>query len=357
MRITVNDGSGREVYAGSGFIVGEDGIIATSCSVLSEWYQDVQNTLTVAIPGREAVPLDDVLFYNRRKNVAIIKISADGLVSLKLDTDHKFKKGEEAIVLSPFESGSKVTRVRIKSISGEFSEIAVPISPEMSGSPVFARKGGVTGIATLLLKKGRKLGGIIAAQEIKNQMVRYRKYVKRSQMPKIPSSRPHTSAERMMSEKSKTQIPQKSDDILNSYLAGCDQERHQLYADAIGSFKEAIILKPDYGEAHVELGNVYYKVGRYADAKDSYREALRIMPGDLPLYNKLGTVLILLGEYKQAIDTFKEAVKIDPKNAEAYFNLGIAYFLDGDKSAATSVLKVLKELDRNRAQSLFEVLD
>ncbi len=355
--ITVNDKYGREVVSGSGFIVGEDGIIATTCSVLSAWYQDVQNTMTVAIPGKEDIPLDDVLSYNCRKNVALIKINAKGLPLIKLAIDHKFKKGEDVIVLSPFESGYKVTRSKIISISGEFSRIIAPVTSEMSGSPVLTWKGEVIGIATFLPKKEKKLSGIIAAQEIKNQLVRYRKYVKRFQTVRTPSSRPHISSERIVSEKCKTQIAKKPDVILNRYLIGCDQMRHQMYKDAIESFKEYIIMKPDDGEAYVNLGNAYYKVGRYDDATYSYREAIRITPRDLSLYNKLGTVLIIHGEYKQAIDVFKEAVNIDSKNAEAYFNLGIAYFLYGDKSAAANVQKVLKELDRKRAQSLFELLD
>jgi tetratricopeptide (TPR) repeat protein len=357
VNITVNNKNGRQVDSGNGFIVGEDGIIVTTCSVLSGWYQDVQNTMTVAIPGKEAIPLDDVLSYNCRRNVALIKINAKGLPSLKLAIDHKFKKGEDVIVLSPFESGSKVTRSKIISISGEFSKTTATVTPEMSGSPVLTGKGEVIGIATFLLKKEKKLSVIIAAQEIKNRLVRYRKYVKRFQTVRTPSSRPHISSERIVSEKGKTQIAEKPDDILNHYLIGCDQMRQQMYTDAIESFKESIIMKPDDGEAYVNLGNVYYKLGSYDDATYSYREAIRITPRDLSLYNKLGTVLIILGEYKQAIDVFKEAVNIDSKNAEAYFNLGIAYFLDGDKSDVTNVQKILKELDMNRAQSLFELLD
>jgi Flp pilus assembly protein TadD len=355
--ITVNDKNGREVDTGSGFVVGEDGIIATTCSVLSGWYQDVQNTLTVAIPGKDAIPLDDVLSYNCRKNVALIKISAKGLPSLKLAIDHKFRKGEDVIVLSLFESGSKVTRGKIKSTFGEFSKTTVSVTPEMSGSPVLTGKGEITGIVTFLLKKGKKLGGIIAAQEIKNQIVRYRKYVKRFQTARTPSSRPHIPSERIVPEKSKTQIAEKPDDILNRYLIGCNQERLQLYTDAIESFKEAIIMKPDYVDAYVNLGNVYYQVGRYTEAVDSYREALRIKPIAPFLYNKLGTILIILGEYKQAINAFDNAVKIDPRNAEAYFNLGIAYLLDGEKLAATNAHKVLKRLDMNRARSLSELFD
>jgi len=357
VQITVTDKTGKEVGKGSGFVIEQDGIIATSCSILSDWYQDVQNKMTIAVPGQESFPLDDVLLYDRRKNVALIKISAKGLPSLKLDVNHKFKKGEDVIVLSPSIGESPKIRGKIKDVSGWFSEITVPLTAEISGSPVITGKGEVIGIATTLLRKGKNLSGVVAAQEIKNQLAKYRDYVKRFQKIKTLSSHSHIPTGGRIQEKSENQITKKTDDYMHYYLTGCDQMRLLMYEDAIESFQQAIAVKPDFGEAYVNLGNVYYKLGKYTDAKASYREAMRITPGVPSLNTKLGTVLILLGEYKQAIESFNEAVKIDPKNAEAYFSLGIAYFLEGDKPAAMNAYKVLKELDRNRAEGLLEILD
>jgi Flp pilus assembly protein TadD len=355
--ITVNDNNGKEVGRGTGFVIEQDGIIATSCSVLSFWYEDIQNTMTVTMHDRELFPVNDVLYYDCRKNVALIKIAAKGLSSLKLTTDHKFRKGENVILLSSFVTDSRQIYAKIKGVSGGFSEINISITPERGGSPVLTEKGAVIGIATFLLKKRKKVSGIVAAAEIENQIVRYKKYVKRLQTTQTRPSRLQTPAQKIEPEKSNTQKTEQPDDFMNHYLIGCDQERRQMYASAIESFKEVIAVTPGYGVAYSNLGNVYYKIGRYDDAADSYRQAIRISPGAPSLYTKLGTVLIILGEYKQAIEAFDNAIKIDPKNAEAYFNLGIAYLLDGDRSSARNVHKALKELDKNRDQSLSELLD
>jgi len=352
--ITVNDKHGKEVGTGRGFIIEQDGIIATSCSVLSKWYQDVQNTMTVTIPGKETFPIDDVLSYNCRKNVALIKVTARGLSSLKLARNHKLKKGEGVIVICSSATGTQELHGKIIKVSEKFFETTVPVTPEMAGSPVLTEKGEVVGIVTLLLKKRTKLSSIISAQEIETQLARYKKYVRRFQTMQ-PRSQPLP--QKIVPEKSTIQKTERHDDLMNPYLIGCEQESLQLYADAIESFKEAIAVNPEYSDAYVNLGNVYYKVGRYTEAADSYREAIRIKPITPFLYNKLGTIFIILGEYKQAINAFDNAAKIDPKNAEAYFNLGIAYLLDGDKLAAINAHKVLKRLDMNRAQSLSELLD
>jgi tetratricopeptide (TPR) repeat protein len=354
--ITVSDTNGKEVGKGTGFVVEQDGIIATSCSVLALWYEDIQNTMTVTMQNKELFPVNDVLYYDCRKNVALIKIAAKGLSSLKLTTDHKFRKGENVILLSSFVTDSRQIYAKIKGVSGGFSEINISITPERGGSPVLTEKGAVIGIATFLLKKRKKVSGIVAAAEIENQIVRYKKYVKRFQTTQTRSSRAQPT-QKIEPEISNIQKTEKPDDFMNHYLIGSDQERRQMYASAIESFKEVIAVNPGYGVAYSNLGNVYYKIGRYDDAADSYRQAIRISPGAPSLYTKLGTVLIILGEYKQAIEAFDNAIKIDPKNAEAYFNLGIAYLLDGDRSSARNVHKALKELDKNRDQSLSELLD
>ena len=352
--ITVNDKHGKEVGTGRGFIIEQDGIIATSCSVLSKCYQDVQNTMTVTTAGKETFPIDDVLSYNCRKNVALIKVTARGLSSLKLARNHKLKKGEGVIVIFSSATGTQELHGKIIKVSEKFFETTVPVTPEMAGSPVLTEKGEVVGIVTLLLKKRTKLSSIIPAQEIETQLARYKKYVRRFQTMQ-PRSQPLP--QKIVPEKSTIQKTERHDDLMNPYLIGCEQESLQLYADAIESFKEAIAVNPEYSDAYVNLGNVYYKVGRYAEAADSYREAIRIKPITPFLYNKLGTIFIILGEYKQAINAFDNAAKIDPKNAEAYFNLGIAYLLNGDKLAAINAHTVLKRLDMNRARSLSELLD
>src|SRR4030043_1615979 len=355
--ITVNHRNGQEVGAGSGFIIEQDGIIATSCSVLSKWYQDVQNTMTVTIPGKDTFPIDDVLSYNCRKNVALIKVNAKGLSSIKLARDHKLKKGEGVIIICSAATVTQELHGKIIKVSERFFETTVPVTPEMTGSPVLTEKGEVVGIVTLLLKKKTRLGSITSAQEIADQLARYKKYAKRFQTVKPRSLRSQPLPRKIVPEKSSIQKTEKHDDLMNPYLIGCNQERLQLYEDAIESFKEAIIMKPDYVVAYVNLGNVYYKVGRYTEAADSYREAIKIKPITPFLYNKLGTIFIILGDYKQAINAFDNAAKIDPQNAEAYFNLGIAYLLNGDKLAATNAYKVLKGLDMNRARSLSELFD
>src|SRR4030042_5770261 len=239
--ITVNDRNGQEVGAGSGFIIEQDGIIATSCSVLSKWYQDVQNTMTVTIPGKDTFPIDDVLSYNCRKNVALIKVNAKGLSSIKLARDHKLKKGEGVIIICSAATGTQELHGKIIKVSEKFFETTVPVTPEMTGSPVLTEEGEVIGIVTQPLKKRKNLSRIIPAQEIKTQLARYKKYVRRFQTVKPRPSRSQTLTQKIVSENSAIQKTEKHDDQMNSYLIGCEQERSEEHTSELQSFKEAII--------------------------------------------------------------------------------------------------------------------
>ena len=51
--------------------------------------------------------------------------------------------------------------------------------------------------------------------------------------------------------------------------------------EAIRQFQEAIRLKPDYAEAHSNLGTAFFQQGRADEAIRQYQEALRLKP-DFP---------------------------------------------------------------------------
>ena len=48
--------------------------------------------------------------------------------------------------------------------------------------------------------------------------------------------------------------------------------------EAEASFRQAIELKPDYAEAHSNLGNILKELGRLDEAEASYKKALSIDP-------------------------------------------------------------------------------
>ena len=55
--------------------------------------------------------------------------------------------------------------------------------------------------------------------------------------------------------------------------------RHEKLDDAIAAYREAIRLKPDYAEAHYNLGCVLYDQEKFDEAEAEFAEARRLKPG------------------------------------------------------------------------------
>jgi Flp pilus assembly protein TadD len=111
-------------------------------------------------------------------------------------------------------------------------------------------------------------------------------------------------------------------------LANALAERRQT-ADAVGHYREALRLKPDFSEAHGNLANALAKQGRAEEATREYLEALRLRPSDPFAHNGLGSVLDDQGRVAEAIVHYQEALRIAPEMAEAHNNLGTAFAKQG----------------------------
>lgn len=94
--------------------------------------------------------------------------------------------------------------------------------------------------------------------------------------------------------------------------------------DAIAHYGEALRLKPDYAEAHCNLGMALASLGRTQEAVAHYDEAIRLKPGFAEAHNNLGNALNTLGRRREAIGEFEGALRLRPGYVEAHNNLGCA---------------------------------
>jgi tetratricopeptide (TPR) repeat protein len=92
----------------------------------------------------------------------------------------------------------------------------------------------------------------------------------------------------------------------------------------VSEFNEALRLRPDYAEAHNNIGLVLAQNGDDEKAATEFREAVRIRPDYADAHANLGAVL-LLSDAEQAISELEKAISIDPTLIKAQFNLAEAY--------------------------------
>src|SRR5213596_3098455 len=66
--------------------------------------------------------------------------------------------------------------------------------------------------------------------------------------------------------------------------SGIDLARQRNHRAAVTEFQEAVRLRPDYAEAHYNLGVAQEALGELGQAIDAFRSALKFRPASAPMH-------------------------------------------------------------------------
>jgi len=114
------------------------------------------------------------------------------------------------------------------------------------------------------------------------------------------------------------------------------------YFKAVEFFEEAVRLRPDFYEAHFNLGLLFARGNDFARSVGAYRAALRAKPGDRAASFNLADVWAKQGKFEQAIGILEDIVDENPSDFEARNNLAVLFRKQGEldkaKAQATYVL-------------------
>jgi serine protease Do len=168
---------------GSGFIVSEDGYILTNAHVVDE-----ASEVTVKLTDRREFTAK-VIGVDKRTDVAVLKIDAKGLPTVRIGDPARLRPGEWVIAIgSPFGFDNSVTAgivsAKSRSLPGEdsnyvpFIQTDVAVNPGNSGGPLFNLAGEVVGINSQIYSRtGGYMGLSFAipidlANDVKDQLIR-----------------------------------------------------------------------------------------------------------------------------------------------------------------------------------------
>ncbi len=90
---------------------------------------------------------------------------------------------------------------------------------------------------------------------------------------------------------------------------------------AIACYRRALDLKPDYAEAHNNLGNAFKDQGKLDGALACCRRALELKPNFAEAHNTLGNALKDEGMLDEAVACYRRALELKPDWAKAHSNL------------------------------------
>ena len=93
---------------------------------------------------------------------------------------------------------------------------------------------------------------------------------------------------------------------------------------AILAFQKVISIKPDYAEAHLNMGIAFKEQGKLEEAIEAYNKALAIKTNYAEAYLNMGIALQEQGKLEEAIEAYNKALAIKPDYADAYNNMGNA---------------------------------
>lgn len=116
-------------------------------------------------------------------------------------------------------------------------------------------------------------------------------------------------------------------------------------ADAILGLRRAIELKPDYPEAHYNLGAAYREIGDPDSALAAFRRAAELAPGFADAHVDIGTLLRERRELEAAERSLRTALALKPDNPEAFLELGNVSKNLGDWRGAIGHFRRALEID------------
>jgi serine protease Do len=168
--------------AGSGFIVSNDGYILTNAHVVAE-----ADEVTVRLTDRREFAAK-VIGFDPRSDVAVIKIDAKNLPTVRIGDPAQLRPGEWVLAIgSPFGLDNSATAGIVsatsRAVGGEdnyvpFIQTDVAVNPGNSGGPLFNLRGEVIGMNSMIFSRtGGYMGlsfaiPIDVANDVREQLIK-----------------------------------------------------------------------------------------------------------------------------------------------------------------------------------------
>ncbi|WP_433934700.1 S1C family serine protease [Sorangium cellulosum] len=159
---------------GAGFLVREDGWIATNFHVIAGIPD-----LKVVLWDQSEHPVLEVLAFDEERDLAIVRIHAPRkLPLLPLGDSLAVRPGDPVVAighplgLADTVSNGLVSAVRVVDPALTLLQISAPIAPGSSGGPLFNERGEVIGVAAAVATQGQNLNFGVPADYLKKLLVR-----------------------------------------------------------------------------------------------------------------------------------------------------------------------------------------
>ena len=165
--VTFRGRDGRRQGLGTGFVVAEDGLIATNMHVIGE-----ARPIAVEFKDGRKFDVSEIHATEKSMDLAVLRIPTTGLKPLALADSDTLKAGQAVVAIGNPQGlrHSVVSGVasKIREVDGRpMIQVAMPIERGNSGGPLLDRFGGVHGIITLKSQVTENLGFAVVSNALK----------------------------------------------------------------------------------------------------------------------------------------------------------------------------------------------
>ncbi len=160
---------------GTGVIISEDGLVATNFHVIGEG-----RPLTVEFGDGNPIEVEAIHAWDRKQDVAILKLKSTGLKALPLGDPATLRDGEQMVAIGNPQGlrqsvveGALSARREIPEFPGtQMLQMAMAIMPGNSGGPLLDARGRVQGLVTLRSTQTENVGYAVPVDAVKKLLAK-----------------------------------------------------------------------------------------------------------------------------------------------------------------------------------------
>jgi tetratricopeptide (TPR) repeat protein len=145
------------------------------------------------------------------------------------------------------------------------------------------------------------------------------------------------------------------DDAKREFNRGIELSKAKKPDSAIVAYEAAIKIAPDYLDAQINLGALYYEKGNLAKATEHLKRAIELDSNNAAALKPLGQVYFKAKDYDGTITTFKRYTALNASDASAWSLLGQSYKKKGDEKNALDAFSKAAAADPKDYKTLYHI--